>query len=285
MPSGARGAVPGVRRAEQWRHGHVPPVVPGRRRRERRRRPTTSTTATRRRRRPPTATDLAASSAGERADRRQHLPRSRSRRSGGVVSRVQLPMGTNAEPAAVHPEQHLLGMAPGLFVPGRQHHRQERAVQRRRGAASGLVLNTLVDGPVMKVLQFTSQKSGATYSMTYRFFANAPYYQYDLARTGTNANVVSSFWYLNGSFALLGMGTGGRPRRCTTPTTTGRTTCASPACRGRGVASIDGRQRRHPAGRHGLPDPSAYRSVAVRGDRHRRRRRRMDVLARRRRAA
>ena len=58
---------------------------------------------------------------------------------------------------------------------------------------------------------FTSQKGAATYHITYRFFANAPYYQYDLTVTGTTANVMNNYWYTNGSFSLLGVGTGGTP--------------------------------------------------------------------------
>ena len=70
--------------------------------------------------------------------------------------------------------------------------------------ATGLVLTTLIDGPIAKVYELTSVKDTATYRMTYRFLANAPYYQYDLMRTGTTASVMNNFWYLDGSFTRLG---------------------------------------------------------------------------------
>ena len=47
--------------------------------------------------------------------------------------------------------------------------------------------------------------------MTYRFYANSPFYRYSLTRAGTAAGVMNNFWYLNGNFRRLGAGTGGIP--------------------------------------------------------------------------
>jgi hypothetical protein len=47
--------------------------------------------------------------------------------------------------------------------------------------------------------------------LTYRFYANAPYYHYTLVKEGSGARVMNNFWYANGSYSYLGAGTGGTP--------------------------------------------------------------------------
>ena len=66
-------------------------------------------------------------------------------------------------------------------------------------------------GPLEREVTLTSVKTNATYTITYRFYANSPYYLYSLARTGSTALVMNNFWYLNGNFPDLGAGTGGTP--------------------------------------------------------------------------
>ena len=77
--------------------------------------------------------------------------------------------------------------------------------------ASGLTAADTISGPLEREVTLTSVKTNATYTITYRFFANAPYYLYSLARTGTTVSVMNNFWYLNGNFPRLGVGTGGTP--------------------------------------------------------------------------
>ena len=77
--------------------------------------------------------------------------------------------------------------------------------------ASGLDLATTIDGPLAKEYTFTSVKGVATYTVSYRFYSHAPFYTYHLSRVGTTSAVMNNFWYSNGNFSRLGIGSGGTP--------------------------------------------------------------------------
>jgi hypothetical protein len=77
--------------------------------------------------------------------------------------------------------------------------------------ATGLTFVETLAGPLVREYTLTSVKDVATYTIKFRFFANTPYYQYSLARSGTNGTIMNNFWYLNGNFSRLGIGTGGTP--------------------------------------------------------------------------
>ena len=50
-----------------------------------------------------------------------------------------------------------------------------------------------------------------TYTMVYRFFANTPFYDYELSHTSASALVMNNYWYTDGNYARLGAGSGGTP--------------------------------------------------------------------------
>jgi peptidoglycan/xylan/chitin deacetylase (PgdA/CDA1 family) len=77
--------------------------------------------------------------------------------------------------------------------------------------ASGLTLQNTINGPLVKEYKIENVKGAAVYRMAFRFFAHAPYYQYTLSREGTSASVMNNFWYANGYYPRLGIGTGGTP--------------------------------------------------------------------------
>jgi hypothetical protein len=77
--------------------------------------------------------------------------------------------------------------------------------------ATGLSLVTGLDGPIARSFDLVNVQGMAIYTMTFRFFAGAPYYRYDLVRSGTTASVMNNFWYANGNFARLGASSGGTP--------------------------------------------------------------------------
>jgi uncharacterized repeat protein (TIGR01451 family) len=130
----------------------------------------------------------------------------------GVVSRVRLPGGSNTN-LPLSPESdfywgwhQVCSSADGGNITGKNS-----LCVGGGAAATGLVPVLAPDGPVVKQLTFSSVRGTALYTMSFRFYANAPYYQYDLARTGTSATVMNNFWYANGNFSRLGAGSGGTP--------------------------------------------------------------------------
>jgi len=158
----------------------------------------------------------------------------------GVVSRVQLPTGTNTNlplstQANAYWGWHQVCSSGDGNITGKNS-----LCVGGTTPASGLVLTTLIDGPVVKVFEFTSAKGAATYRMTYRFVANAPYYQYDLAREGTGASVMNNFWYGNGNYARLGSGSGGAPATVFNTYDNGADHVRMASVAAVGAASIDG---------------------------------------------
>ena len=130
---------------------------------------------------------------------------------GGVVSRVRLPQGGNAN----------LPLSPELDSYWGWHQvcsdihgnitGKNNLCQGGSAAASGLSLSTVINGPLMVEFAFTNTPGVDTYTMVYRFFANAPYYEYELSHTSATALVMNNFWYANGNFSRLGAGSGGAP--------------------------------------------------------------------------
>ena len=127
---------------------------------------------------------------------------------GGVISRVRLPGGSNtplplSNQSNAYWGWHQVCSSLDGNITGKN-------MQCANGAgvppASGLTLSTAQDGPLSKAFVFTSVKGAATYIVTYRFFAGAPYYEYRLERAGTTATVMNNFWYANGNAAPLGDG-------------------------------------------------------------------------------
>ncbi len=160
---------------------------------------------------PAYTTDLASSTVGNLLNVHNTFLNLDLDTSSGIVSRVQLPTGTNTNlPLSTQTNSywgwHQVCSSLDGNITGKNS-----LCSGGTAPATGLVLTTLIDGPIVKEFEFTSQKGAATYRMTYRFFANAPYYQYGLAVTGTTANVMNNYWYTNGSFSRLGAGTGGTP--------------------------------------------------------------------------
>ena len=156
-------------------------------------------------------TDLASSTAGAVLNVHNTFLNLDLDTSSGIVSRVQLPAGTNTNlplstQANAYWGWHQVCSSLDGNITGKNS-----LCSGGTAPATGLVLTTLLDGPIVKVFELTSQKGAVTYRMTYRFLANAPYYQYDLARTGATAYVMNNFWYSNGSFPRLSIGTGGTP--------------------------------------------------------------------------
>ena len=131
--------------------------------------------------------------------------------SSGIISRVKLPTGTNVNlPLSPQSDSYWGWHQICSSLDGNITGKSSTCIG-GTNPATGLVLTTQIDGPIIKEYAFTSQKGGTTYHMTYRFFANSPYYKYDLTVTGTAANVLNNFWYINGNFSRLGIGTGGTP--------------------------------------------------------------------------
>ena len=130
---------------------------------------------------------------------------------GGVISRMRLPQGSNAN-LPLSPESdyywgwHQVCSSLDGNITGKN-----RLCVGGVDPATGLSLATTLDGPIMKEYTFTSVKGAATYTIVYRFYANSPYYEYQLTPAGTSGSVMDNFWYSNGYFARLGAGTGGIP--------------------------------------------------------------------------
>lgn len=129
----------------------------------------------------------------------------------GVISRLRLPQGTNtnlplSSEANAYWGWHQVCSSADGNITGKNN-----LCVGGTAPASGLSLQTTQDGPLMKEYTFTSVKGVTTYTMVYRFYAGVPYYQYQLARVGSSASVMNNFWYTNGYFSRLGIGTGGTP--------------------------------------------------------------------------
>lgn len=130
--------------------------------------------------------------------------------TSGIITRVQLPQGSNANlPLSTSGESywgwHQVCSTIDGNITGKNNLCQGGAAD-----ASGLNLTETLSGPLVREYTLTSVKAANTYTIKYRFFANSPYYQYTLARTGTAA-VLNNFWYVNGNFPRLGAGSGGTP--------------------------------------------------------------------------
>ncbi len=130
----------------------------------------------------------------------------------GVVSRVRLPGGSNTD-LPLSPEtsvywgwHQVCSSADGGNITGKNS-----LCVGGGAAATGLVPVLSLDGPVAQQVTFSSVRGTAIYTMSFRFYANAPYYQYSLTRAGTSATVMNNFWYANGNFSRLSAGSGGTP--------------------------------------------------------------------------
>ncbi|HWQ84093.1 MAG TPA: Ig-like domain-containing protein, partial [Anaerolineales bacterium] len=129
----------------------------------------------------------------------------------GVISRLRLPQGSDANlplssEADVYWGWHQVCSSLHGNITGKNN-----LCVGGTAPASGLSLATTLDGPIVKEYTLTSVKTGTTYTIVYRFFANTPHYQYRLTQTGTPASVMNNFWYTNGFFPRLGTGSGGTP--------------------------------------------------------------------------
>ncbi len=131
--------------------------------------------------------------------------------ASGVVSRVRLPGGSNTSLPLSSEANDYWGWHQVCSSLDGNITGNNSLCQGGAASATGLVLTTTLDGPIAKEFTFTSAKGAATYTVTFRFLANAPYYQYNLARAGTTATVMNNFWYANGNFSRLGAGSGGVP--------------------------------------------------------------------------
>ncbi len=131
--------------------------------------------------------------------------------SSGILSRISLPGGTNTN----LPLSTMANTYWGLHQVCSTAHGNITGKNGQcvggTAPASGLVLTETLTGPLVREYTLTSVKGDATYTMRFRFFANAPYYQYTLDRSGTTATVMNNFWYLNGNYPRLGSGTIGDP--------------------------------------------------------------------------
>ncbi len=104
--------------------------------------------------------------------------------TSGVLSRVRLLQGSNTtlplSPSAnMYWGWHQVCSSVDGNITGKNTLCPGGAAQ-----ASGLTLTETLSGPLSREYTLTSIKGAATYTITYRFYANAPYYQYTLARAG-----------------------------------------------------------------------------------------------------
>ena len=130
---------------------------------------------------------------------------------GGVISRIRLPQGNNANLALSSESNRYWGWHQVCSSTDGNITGLDSQCVGGSAPATGLSLQTTIDGPLMKEFTFTSVKALTTYTISYRFFAGSPYYGYQLGRQGSNPNVMNNFWYANGNFSLLGNGVGGNP--------------------------------------------------------------------------
>ena len=160
---------------------------------------------------PSYATDLTSSAAGDLLTVHNNFFDLDLDTDSGVVSRLRLLGGSNTN-LPLSPESdyywgwHQVCSSADGNITGKDSHCAGGGAP-----ATGLAMATTLDGPIVKEFTLTSVKGAATYTMTFRFFVNAPYYQYTLTRAGTSASVMNNFWYANGNFTRLGIGSGGSP--------------------------------------------------------------------------
>ncbi len=131
--------------------------------------------------------------------------------SSGIITRVSLPQGSNTNLPLSPSSDYYWGWHQVCSSLDGNITGKNRQCIGGTADASGLTATDSISGPLVREITLTNVKSSAAYTITYRFFANAPYYQYSLARTGTAASIMNNFWYLNGSISHLGYGTGGTP--------------------------------------------------------------------------
>jgi hypothetical protein len=132
--------------------------------------------------------------------------------TAGIISRLRLLQGTNTDlPLSTSSNaywgwHHACSSLHGNITGKGQ-------CQGGNAQASGLTMAETLSGPLVREYTLTSVKAEATYTVTYRFIANAPYYEYRLSRTGTTAVVMNNFWYLNApiNFGRIGAGIDGGP--------------------------------------------------------------------------
>jgi len=131
--------------------------------------------------------------------------------NAGIITRLRLPQGNNTNLPLSSSSNFYWGWHQVCSsVDGNITGKDNLCMDGSPPATGVTVIETLA-GPLVREYTLTSVKSAATYTIKFRFFANAPYYQYTLARSGTTVLVMNNFWYLNGNISRLGTGTGGTP--------------------------------------------------------------------------
>ena len=116
---------------------------------------------------------------------------------GGVISRLRLPQGNNTDLPLAPQSDHYWGFHQVCSsLDGNITGKNEMCSSGGSGVppASGLAFTTTMDGPLAKEYGFTSVKGNDTYSITFRFLANTPFYEYKLSRTGAGL-VMNNFDY------------------------------------------------------------------------------------------
>ena len=129
----------------------------------------------------------------------------------GVISRLQLPAGSAGDlPLSPQTDQywgwHQVCSDLDGNITGKNNLCTGGTLP-----ATGLSLVTGLDGPIARSFDLVNVQGAAIYTMTFHFYAGAPFYRYDLVRTGTTASVMNNFWYSNGNFGRLGAASGGTP--------------------------------------------------------------------------
>jgi hypothetical protein len=129
----------------------------------------------------------------------------------GIISRVRLPQGTGTN-LPLSPEMdsywgwHQVCSGAGNLTG------KNSLCFGGTAPATGLVLQTTLDGPIAKEFTYTIVRGAATYATAYRFLAGSSYYQYTAGCTGTGCTaVMNNYWYANGNYSRLGDGAGGAP--------------------------------------------------------------------------
>ncbi len=135
----------------------------------------------------------------------------------GVISRVRLPQGSNTNlPLAISSDHYwgwhqVCASAYGGNITGKNSQ-----CEGGQADATGLTFQETLAGPLVSEYTLTSVKFEpnnpvATYTIKFRFFAHAPYYQYSVVVSNTPSGVMNNFWYTVGTFSRLGTGLGGTP--------------------------------------------------------------------------
>jgi hypothetical protein len=159
---------------------------------------------------PSYASDLNSSTSGELITVQNSFLNLDLNTSGGVISRLRLPGGTNTNLPLSTQANSYWGLHQVCSSDGNITGKNNLC-SAGTAPASGLVLSTLIDGPVVKEYELTSQKGAATYHVVFRFYANSPFYRYTLGVTGATTSVMNNFWYYNGYYDRLGAGSGVTP--------------------------------------------------------------------------